>query len=160
MRGRHAADRTAFEPGITERPLWSHLHQANIELGGEWIETRLLTSGPRTNPWYQECSARVIENGDIVSFDSDLVGAHGYSADISRSWIARRPACDERTTAALCAGARGAPTQHRAHSGWRLVSRDWRESLEAARALPPRLAVGDRAWDRARQERVPADPAR
>lgn len=85
--------RTAFEPGITERALWSHLHQANIELGGEWIETRLLTSGPRTNPWYQECSARVIENGDIVSFDSDLVGAHGYSADISRSWIAGdRPA--------------------------------------------------------------------
>jgi Xaa-Pro aminopeptidase len=30
----------------------------------------------------------VIENGDFVSFDTDLVGAHGYAADISRSWIA------------------------------------------------------------------------
>jgi Xaa-Pro aminopeptidase len=89
--------RLALVPGVTEQTLWSHLHQANIELGGEWIETRLLTSGPRTNPWYQECSDRIIENGDIVSFDTDLVGAHGYSADISRSWIAGdRPPSDEQ----------------------------------------------------------------
>jgi Xaa-Pro dipeptidase len=87
--------RAALQPGITEQALWSHLHQANIELGGEWIETRLLTSGPRTNPWYQECGTRVIENGDIVAFDSDLVGAHGYSADITRAWNAGdRPATD------------------------------------------------------------------
>ena len=56
-----------------------------------------MTSGPRTNPWYQECGDRIIENGDIVSFDTDLVGAHGYSADISRSWIAGdRPPSDEQ----------------------------------------------------------------
>ncbi|MEO3435243.1 Xaa-Pro peptidase family protein [Inquilinus sp. CAU 1745] len=78
----------ALRPGITELALWSHLHQSNIEMGGEWIETRLLTSGPRTNPWYQECSDRVIEDGDIVAFDTDLIGAYGYSADISRSWVA------------------------------------------------------------------------
>jgi len=77
----------ALQPGITEQRLWSYLHQANAELGGEWIETRLLTSGPKTYPWYQECGERLIEAGDIVSFDTDLVGAHGYSADISRSWI-------------------------------------------------------------------------
>lgn len=88
----------AREPGITEMALWGHLHQANVELGGEWIETRLLNSGPRTNPWYQEASARVIENGDMIAFDSDLIGPHGYSADISRSWIAgdRRPSDDQR----------------------------------------------------------------
>ena len=72
----------------------SHLHQANIELGGEWIETRLLNSGPRTNPWYQEASARVIENGDMIVFNSDLIGPHGYSADISRS--CRRARGDQR----------------------------------------------------------------
>src|SRR5262249_46051861 len=80
--------RAALEPGITEQRLWSYLHQANAELGGEWIETRLLTSGPKTYPWYQECGERLIESGDMVSFDTDLVGAHGYSADISRSWLA------------------------------------------------------------------------
>lgn len=79
----------ALEPGrTTENELWSWLHQANIARGGEWIETRLLASGPRTNPWFQECSDRVIEAGDLVSFDTDLVGPYGYCADISRAWVA------------------------------------------------------------------------
>jgi len=77
----------ALRPGISENALWSILHQTNIELGGEWIETRLLSSGPRTFPWFQECGPREIEAGDIVSFDTDLVGPHGYCADISRSWL-------------------------------------------------------------------------
>ena len=72
--------------GITERALWSHLHQSNIAAGGEWIETRLLTSGPRTNPWYQECSGRLLESGDLVAMDTDLIGLRGYCCDISRTW--------------------------------------------------------------------------
>ncbi len=88
----------ASEPGKTEQQIWSILHQCNIEHGGEWIETRLLTSGERTNPWYQECSARVIESGDMISLDSDLVGPHGYSADISRSWLCgkQKPTDEQR----------------------------------------------------------------
>ncbi len=78
----------ALEPGLTENQLWSILHKENIARGGEWIETRLLASGPRTNPWFQECSDRVIEAGDIVGFDTDLVGPYGYCADISRTWVA------------------------------------------------------------------------
>ncbi len=78
--------RQALEPGITENALWAKLHETNIAMGGEWIETRLLSSGPRTNPWFRECSMRVIEAGDMVSFDTDLVGPYGYCSDISRSW--------------------------------------------------------------------------
>ncbi len=78
----------ALEPGITENQLWSILHRENIARGGEWIETRLLSSGTRTNPWFQECSDRPIEAGDIVSFDTDLIGPYGYCADISRAWVA------------------------------------------------------------------------
>jgi Xaa-Pro aminopeptidase len=52
--------RETLQPGITENQLWAMLHQANIEHGGEWIETRLLSSGGRTNPWFQEASDRVI----------------------------------------------------------------------------------------------------
>ena len=74
-------------PGISEQQLWSYLHAENIARGGEWIETRLFCSGPRTNPWYQECSSRVIERGDLVVFDSDLIGAFGMCVDISRAWI-------------------------------------------------------------------------
>ena len=79
--------RLQLEPGITENALWSILHQTNIELGGEWIETRLLTSGHRTFPWFRECSDRVIRPGEVVSFDTDMVGPNGYCADLSRSWI-------------------------------------------------------------------------
>ena len=78
----------ALEPGLTENQLWSILHRENIARGGEWIETRLLASGPRTNPWFQECSDRVIEAGDIVGFDTDLIGPYGYCCDISRTWVA------------------------------------------------------------------------
>lgn len=76
-----------LEPGISEQRLWSYLHAENIARGGEWIETRLLSSGPRCNPWYQECSGRIIENGDLVGFDTDMIGAYGVCVDTSRTWL-------------------------------------------------------------------------
>ena len=79
--------RSHLEPGITEQRLWSYLHAENIARNGEWIETRLLASGPRTNPWFQECSSRVIELGDLVAFDTDLIGPYGYCVDYSRTWL-------------------------------------------------------------------------
>ena len=76
-----------LQPGISEQRLWSYLHAENIARGGEWIETRLLVSGPRCNPWYQECSARIINNGELVAFDTDLIGVYGICVDISRTWL-------------------------------------------------------------------------
>jgi Xaa-Pro aminopeptidase len=78
---------TALKPGISENELWAELHRGNIARGGEWIETRLLASGPRTNPWFQECSARLVEAGDFVAFDTDLIGPYGFCADLSRTWL-------------------------------------------------------------------------
>ena len=77
----------ALEPGISEVELWSVLHRENIAQGGEWIETRLLASGPRTNPWMSEASGRIIEDGDILAFDTDLIGLFGICCDISRTWL-------------------------------------------------------------------------
>lgn len=71
---------------MSEDDVWAVLHAENIRRGGEWIETRLLTSGPRTNPWFQECGPRIIQNNEMVSFDTDLVGSYGICIDISRSW--------------------------------------------------------------------------
>ncbi|MGI9507161.1 MAG: M24 family metallopeptidase, partial [Geminicoccaceae bacterium] len=82
-----AAMQAALEPGIGEQALWSHLHAENVKRGGEWIETRLLASGQRTNPWFNECSSKIIESGEIVAFDTDLIGPYGYCADISRTWL-------------------------------------------------------------------------
>jgi len=79
-----------LQAGMSEEELWSILHKTNIENGGEWFETRLLNSGPKTNPWFQECSGRIIQKGDIVAFDTDMVGPYGYCADISRTFIEGR----------------------------------------------------------------------
>jgi len=79
--------REVLKPGMTENELWSYLHQVNIAMGGEWIDARLMASGDRTNPWGQESSDRVISAGEIVAFDTDMVGPFGYCADISRTFL-------------------------------------------------------------------------
>ncbi len=78
----------AIVPGISENELWAHLHFGNIKRGGDWIETRILSSGPRTNPWMAECGPRIIQEGDIVALDTDLIGVYGYCVDMSRTWVA------------------------------------------------------------------------
>ena len=72
--------------GVSEDDIWAILHAENVKRGGEWIETRLLASGPRTNPWFQECGPRLVQNNEIVAFDTDLVGSYGICVDISRTW--------------------------------------------------------------------------
>ena len=79
--------REQLKPGMTENELWSILHQTNIENYGEWIECRLLASGERTNPWMQECGNKIIQDKELVAFDTDMVGPYGYCADISRAFV-------------------------------------------------------------------------
>ncbi len=79
--------RQAMRAGVTENDVWAALHAGNIRRGGEWIETRILSSGPRTNPWFQESGPRVLSDGDLLSFDTDLIGVYGFCVDMSRSWI-------------------------------------------------------------------------
>lgn len=71
---------------VSEDAIWAELHAGNIRRGGEWIETRLLASGPRTNPWFQECGPRIVQENEIVAFDTDLIGCYGICIDISRTW--------------------------------------------------------------------------
>jgi Xaa-Pro aminopeptidase len=74
------------EPGRTECELYAELHYENVRSGGDWMETKLLTCGPRTNPWYQEASDRPCQLGEMIAFDTDMIGPYGYCADVSRSW--------------------------------------------------------------------------
>ena len=83
-----SALRDAIRPGITEQALWSVLHQAVIARGADYIETRLLNAGPRTNPWFQETGDRPIAADELVALDTDVVGVHGYYADFSRTFHA------------------------------------------------------------------------
>ncbi|MEO0360132.1 MAG: dimethylsulfonioproprionate lyase DddP [Pseudomonadota bacterium] len=124
--------RRQTEPGMTENDVWAVLHAENVRRGGEWIETRLLSSGPRTNPWFQECGPRVIQNDEIVSWDTDLVGCYGMCVDISRSWFVG----DGEPTADMVA------THQEAY---RQITENWmrlrpgmtlREASEGARPMP------------------------
>jgi Xaa-Pro aminopeptidase len=76
-----------FKAGMSENEIWAVLHAGNIKRGGEWIETRILSSGPRTNPWFQESGPRIISDGELLSFDTDMVGTYGMCSDLSRTWL-------------------------------------------------------------------------
>ncbi|TYC63566.1 aminopeptidase P family protein [Rhodobacterales bacterium] len=78
--------REAIRPGLTEAELWSVLYKSIIEQNGDYIETRLLNAGARTNPWYQETSDAVIGENELIALDTDVVGCHGYYADFSRTF--------------------------------------------------------------------------
>ncbi|WP_136065548.1 M24 family metallopeptidase [Modicisalibacter radicis] len=76
----------ALRPGMSENALWSIFNQHVLATGGEYAETRLLASGNRTNPWFQECSDKTIAPGELVAFDTDIVGCFGYYTDFSRTF--------------------------------------------------------------------------
>ena len=78
--------RDVLTPGITENQLWGLLNYANLANNGDWHDTRMLASGPRTNPWIQEANDKVIEAGELVAFDTDMIGPFGYMADVSRTY--------------------------------------------------------------------------
>lgn len=76
-----------LQPGRTEHQVWADFTGPAFADGAEYVECRLLSSGPRTNPWFQEATDRRIEPGDLVSFDTDLIGPAGYLADVSRAYL-------------------------------------------------------------------------
>ena len=121
--------RAAFEPGVTEMALWSVLQAGNFARYGEWIETRLLASGPRTNPWYQEASSRKVQAGELMGFDTDMICAYGVCVDMSRTW--------------LCGGGRPTPAQH---DVWSLAAEQIERNIELHQPGTSVREIVDRAW--------------
>jgi Xaa-Pro dipeptidase len=95
--------RAAVRPGVAEQDLTAILHRTNTAHGGDWIETRLLSSGDRMNPWERESSGRRVRPGDLVAVDTDMVGPLGYCADISRTFHCGpgRPSATQRELYAI-----------------------------------------------------------
>ncbi|HEX3065265.1 MAG TPA: Xaa-Pro peptidase family protein [Dongiaceae bacterium] len=77
----------ALRPEMNEQEALAVLIAGSLKRGGEYPETRLLTSGPRTNPWFQETADRVMQAGELLSFDTDLIGPMGFYTDLSRSFL-------------------------------------------------------------------------
>lgn len=77
----------AIRPGIREFELWAVLSDALLRRKGETLFTRLVASGPNTNPWLTEATDRAIEPGDVIGVDTDATGFEGYCIDISRTFL-------------------------------------------------------------------------
>ena len=85
-------------PGVTENDLWAVLASINSHLGGDYIETKLVVAGENTNPWYTEASNKVLEPGEFLAIDSDMIGPFGYNTDISRTWLCKpaKPTAEQK----------------------------------------------------------------
>ncbi|MCR9219733.1 MAG: Xaa-Pro peptidase family protein [Alphaproteobacteria bacterium] len=126
--------RAAIRPGATENAVWAALWSHVIETDGDYVETRLLNSGPRTNPWFQESGMRALQAGDMVCLDTDVVGRYGYYADFSRSWLCGegKPSDAQRTLYKLA--------WEQVHHNMDLIrpGMSFREISETGWVIPPR----------------------
>ncbi len=77
----------AIRPGVSEMAIWAEFHRGHIARGGDFTVSRLCQSGERTFPYFQECSDRILQVGDLLCLDSDAVGLEGYCADLSRTFL-------------------------------------------------------------------------
>ena len=76
----------AVAPGVRERDLLAVLAGTLLRHGGEHLATSTVCSGPNTNPWRAEATARPLEAGDLVYVDTDAVGVEGYFFCVSRTF--------------------------------------------------------------------------
>ncbi|CAN5677734.1 Xaa-Pro peptidase family protein [soil metagenome] len=83
----------AIRPGVSEHELLGVFQRKLISLGGEHCFTRLLSTGHRTNPWFNEASSKLVRPGDLIAFDTDATGPEGYICDTSRTFL-----CGDRAT--------------------------------------------------------------
>ncbi len=89
----------SLEPGVSENELFAQMYYGLLRAGGEFIETRLLSSGPKTNPWFNEAGDRCVRPGELLALDTDAIGCNGYYADFSRTFLcgAGRPTNYQKT---------------------------------------------------------------
>jgi len=85
----------AIRPGISENELVATFWGALLRLGGEYCFTRLIETGAKTNPWFQEAGSKIVRPGDLVGVDTDMIGPEGYVCDMSRTFV-----CGNRASAA------------------------------------------------------------
>src|SRR5262245_7651234 len=76
----------AVAPGVRERDLLAVLASTLLRHGGEHLATSTVCSGPNTNPWRAQATARPLEAGDLVYVDTDAIGTEGYFFCVSRSF--------------------------------------------------------------------------
>jgi Xaa-Pro aminopeptidase len=77
----------AIRPGVREYELLATLADSLIRQQGEYLFTRLVSSGRNTNPWGSEARDKIVMPGDLVAVDTDAYGYEGYMIDVSRTFL-------------------------------------------------------------------------
>lgn len=119
----------AIRPGVREHELLATLTDSLLRRQGEYIFTRLVSSGRNTNPWGSEARDKLVAPGDLVCVDTDAYGVEGYMIDVSRTFL-----CGERPEPGQVELYRVA---HEQMTGMREVLRPGMTYDEFARAAPP-----------------------
>ncbi len=89
----------AIRPGVSEHELLGVFYHKMLALGGEHCFTRLLSTGHKTNPWFQEAGSKPVRPGDLVAFDTDMTGLEGYICDMPRTFLCGDKATPEQREA-------------------------------------------------------------
>lgn len=121
--------RDAVRPGVSEQKLFGLMMGKLIEEGGDFIKTRLVSTGARTNPWFSEASDYQVSAGDLIGLDTDAIGCNGYYADMSRTFF--------------CGPGRPTPRQQS------LYSMAWEQVHHNMSLIRPGVAfreIAERAW--------------
>lgn len=122
-----------IEPGRRETEVWADFQHPFLATEGEYVVTRLLQSGARTYPYFQEAGERVLQAGDLVCFDTDTVGFAGYCTDFSRTYL-----CGERPATP---GQRDLYAKAREQLDWNVdliqPGAEFRDIAERAWPIPP-----------------------
>jgi Xaa-Pro dipeptidase len=92
---------------------------------------------PRTNPWFQECGPRIVQENEIVAFDTDLIGATASASTSAAPGGSATP----RPTNAMVSAMHHAMDHIREHGDAEARRHDPRADLRR----PP---AGDRYWRR------------
>ncbi len=77
----------AIRPGVHEHELLATMTDTLLRNQGEYVFTRLVSSGRNTNPWGSEARDKIVMPGDLVAVDTDSYGVEGYMIDVSRTFV-------------------------------------------------------------------------
>jgi len=93
-----AAVEASIAPGMSEAAVLAEMARVLVRGGGEYLATNTLCSGPNTNPWRAEATARRIRDGDLAFVDTDSVALEGCFFCVSRTFSVGTPSSAQRAT--------------------------------------------------------------
>jgi Xaa-Pro dipeptidase len=98
----HADIRDAIRPGVTERGIAAIAAKRCLEMGAEWLEGFVVSSGPNTNPNRRGWSDRIIRPGDMIFVD--IIGSQflGYRTCVYRCFTCGRATAEQKDMYQAC----------------------------------------------------------